>query len=80
VHSVTVRPADVAEAAKLEENKDYGAVSYTFNLIYVWDHLQLGLSAGADHLFDNEKENWFYQDRGWLSFGIGINLFKASED
>ncbi len=77
--SVTVRPDDVDTAAKITESKDLGALTFSLNVIYSWDFLQIGVSTGFDHLFDNEHTNWTYQDRGWLSFGIGLNLFKASD-
>lgn len=55
------------------------AVTTSLGFLYQWERLQIGISAGIDNLLDNEVLHWRYQGKGWISFGVGISLFSASE-
>ncbi|MDO5510754.1 MAG: hypothetical protein Q4F57_08660 [Weeksellaceae bacterium] len=36
--------------------------------------LALGVSVGVDHLLDNNKSIWLYENRPWVALVLGLNL------
>ena len=55
------------------------AVTLSLNLVYQYDFVQFGISGGIDNLFDNKKYDWKNQGKPWVSFGVGVNLFKSDK-
>lgn len=66
-------------AANITEPSERTSVTISLNFLYQWERLQIGISGGIDNILDNNVLNWKYQGRPWLSFGVGVSLFSASE-
>jgi len=66
-------------AANVTDPSERTSVTFSLGIVYQWERLQIGVSAGIDNLLDNEILKWRYQGKPWLTVGIGIGLFAASE-
>jgi hypothetical protein len=48
---------------------------YSGGVAYQWEKFNFGVFLGFDTML-NDKNGWVYDDRGWLGFGLGYDLFK----
>lgn len=77
--SATLDKYTTGPAANIMDATDRTAVTFSLNFVYQWEHLQIGISAGMDNILENEIVKWSHQGHGWLSIGIGVALFTASD-
>ncbi len=59
----------------LTEAKDEAAATFSINLIYINDRLQIGATCGWDALFSGTDNKWDYNGKHWLAIGIGASIF-----
>jgi hypothetical protein len=59
--------------------KNIGIFSPALGLVFEFEKAQIGIFVGKDYLskFNQEKYNWRYQKRTWLSIGFGFSLFST---
>lgn len=77
--SVTLTKSNTGANSGITENIEAGALTFSLDVMYEWERLQIGVSIGMDNLFDNDNIRWKYQSDPWLSFGVGVSLFSKSE-
>lgn len=63
----------------IEDNISAAAVTFSLNLMYQYEFVQFGLSYGVDNIFDSNLYSWNNQGKPWLSFGVGISVFKDND-
>ncbi|MGE8554848.1 MAG: hypothetical protein ACN6OB_13090 [Chryseobacterium jejuense] len=63
----------------LDNKISVAAVTFSLNLMYQYEFVQFGVSAGIDNIFDSNIYNWKNQGKPWLTFGVGISIFKDNE-
>ena len=63
----------------LENKTTVAAVTFSLNLMYQYEFVQFGLSGGIDNIFDSNVYNWKNQGKPWVSFGVGISIFKDND-
>jgi hypothetical protein len=69
--SIDVDPDDV-KVGSLTQRDSKGAITFAASLLIQWRTIQIGASLGIDKLFDEKKYDWQYDNKPWISFGIGI--------
>lgn len=78
--SATLTPDNTRYDSGITENTDKAAVTLSFNVIYIFERLQIAGSIGIDNLLDGgNKIGWDYNGRGWFSLGIGANIFSQDK-
>lgn len=63
----------------LDNKISVAAVTFSLNLMYQFDFVQFGVSGGVDNIFDSNIYNWKNQGKPWLTFGVGISIFKDND-
>lgn len=65
----------------LADPKDVGTFSFGGSVLANIADIRIGLHLGIDHAYGKYREQWNYQNRLWLGFGIGFKLpyFKKTE-
>jgi hypothetical protein len=61
------------------KSTDRGAITLNIGVIYQFKQMQIGVTSGLDFL-SGRKDNWYYNGKPWLSFGIGVSIFKPDGD
>lgn len=69
IASVSLDSTNVTDAT------DRPALSFQAGIVLHWHMLQLGVFVGADRLPKRSVDNWEYNKKPWLGFGIGVSLF-----
>lgn len=64
---------------KVNKSSDRAAMSLSSGLVYQYKQIQLGLIVGWDFLNRSTRDNWIYNDKTWISIGVGINIFKTDD-
>lgn len=77
--SVTIDPSDTHPINGITKEEERASAIFSLNLIYIHKNLQIGISSGFDKLIGGNNINWFYDARGWFSFGIGANIFSVQK-
>jgi hypothetical protein len=57
-------------------NYEYDGLVFNAGLAAIYDSkvFNIGIAAGTDHLFDQNRKHWIYQNRIWLGVLFGMNL------
>ncbi len=63
----------------IKENSDFAAFTISTGVVIEFKRLQFGVFTGWDNLSTSSRNNWIYQGRNWLGFGIGFSLYSESE-
>jgi hypothetical protein len=77
---VSLNDLDVVVAPKLaptETVKSIGALSVGFGIIQEFSKVQFSIMLGKDYLSNsnNDKYDWIYNKKTWISIGVGIGIF-----
>lgn len=77
---VSLNDLDNVVAPKLaatETVKSIGALSIGIGIIKEYNKIQFSIMLGKDYLSNsnNDKYDWIYNKKTWLSFGVGIGIF-----
>ena len=61
--------------------KNVGALSIGFGVIKEYGKAQISIMIGKDFMSkaNNDKYNWIYNCKTWLSFGVGIGIFTGDD-
>ncbi|WP_282087084.1 hypothetical protein [Aquimarina algiphila] len=64
--------------SRLEEGKVYnqGALSYGGALGYSFNKINVAAFVGWDRIVGANRDVWKYNDKVWIGFGVGYDLFK----
>ena len=65
---------------KIKTSSDRPAITPSFSLVYAYKNINFIFGVGADYINKTSaiEQNWIYNGKPWLGFGIGINLFSAA--
>ena len=63
----------------ITSNTNRSAVTISLSAVFQWQSLQILFSSGLDNNLNNKIDNWKYQSKLWVSFGVGFNVFKPEE-
>jgi hypothetical protein len=57
-------------------NYEYDGLVFNAGLAAIYDAkvFNIGIAAGTDHLFDQNRKHWIYQNRIWIGVLFGMNL------
>lgn len=72
-----------ADESKIkEERDDYKIATFSPALGWMWERngVQLSLMTGIDFPSGQVQKNWVYRNKPWFGIGIGIGLFKLSNE
>ena len=74
--SVNVNNTNSADTNTANASRPVATLSFT--ILGQWNNIQLAISTGIDDNLSNSTDKWIYQNKPWLSLGIGFNIFTAS--
>jgi len=72
-----------ADESKIKEKReDYKIATFSPAVGWMWEKksVQLSLLAGVDFPAGNLQKQWVYRNMPWFGMGLGIGLFKISND
>jgi hypothetical protein len=65
---------------KVNLSSDKAAITLSFSLVYQYEKVQFGLVGGFDYLPKRSVENWAYQGKFWIGFGVGYSIFSSEAE
>lgn len=70
--NTTISPFTTAQIVE----KEYEGIVFSNGIAAIigTNHFSVGLTIGIDHLLDNNKSFWIYQQKPWVGVGVGLNL------
>lgn len=77
IASVTLDASNTKNTITTAE--DRAAITVPIGVVLQLKKLQLGVFTGFDFLSQNSKSNWAYQNKPWLSLGIGFTIFSEQD-
>lgn len=77
--SVSLNQFNTDPSSKITNDTDRPAVTGSISLVYQWNNLQFGFSAGKDAIFTNRVDKWANQGKTWFSFAIGVAIFNDNK-
>lgn len=78
--SVKLNQYNTDSTSGITEEEYRAAVTMSLNMVYQWEQLQVGLSAGIDNKLNGNREHWIYQGKPWISVGIGVSVFSNGDN
>ncbi len=78
ISSVTID----SKSSKLTSPSEHAAYTTALGIVFENHSFQFGLFYGKDRLTKNDAEttDWIYNNKNWISIGIGYQLFKSNNN
>jgi hypothetical protein len=63
---------------KIEKNVDLAAFTWSYGAILEFNKVQIGVFSGYDNISENSGYKWNYQNKPWLSIGLGYSILSRN--
>lgn len=82
ITSVTLNEGNAMkeDKSKIEKSVDLAAFTWSYGAILEFNKVQVGIFSGYDNISENSGYKWNYQNRPWLSVGLGYSILSRNGD
>ncbi len=69
-------------AEELDSANNFSALSISFGHMWEYEKVQLGIFIGWDRIsrLNHDRFDWDYQNKPWLSIGLGYSIFGSADE
>ncbi len=80
ITSVTLNEGNAMkeDKTKIEKSVDLAAFTWSYGAILEFNKVQIGIFSGYDNISENSGYKWNYQNRPWLSVGLGYSILSRN--
>lgn len=80
ITSVTLNEGNAMkeDKTKIEKSVDLAAFTWSYGAILEFNKVQIGIFSGYDNISENSGYKWNYQNRPWISVGLGYSILSRN--